>query len=244
MMIDKERVDFNGLDFHAGEEILIDKPFGWSSFKVVYQIRNAIGWLKIGHAGTLDPFATGLLILCTGKKTKSISDFQDLEKTYVGTITLGKATASMDLETEILSEKPFEHITEANINLLKEEFTGKIMQVPPMYSAVKQKGKNLYKLAREGKTVERQAREINVSDFKIISINLPEIHFEIKCSKGTYLRAIANDFGEKLGCGGVLSSLRRTKIGQFSVDDAISVEEFKKRLKISISIEQKKEYIY
>src|SRR5512140_992778 len=213
MMISKERVDFSGLDFHGGEQILIDKPLGWSSFKVVYEIRNAIGWLKIGHAGTLDPYATGLLILCTGRKTKSISDFQDLEKTYSGTITLGKATASMDLETEILCEKPFDHITDDQINLLKEEFTGNIMQTPPMYSAIKQNGKNLYKLARQGKTVDRQPREINISGFKITSIDLPEIHFEIKCSKGTYLRSIANDFGEKLGCGGVLSSLRRTKIG-------------------------------
>ena len=233
-MINKERVDFTGLDFHGGEEILIDKPFGWSSFKVVYEIRNAIGWLKIGHAGTLDPFATGLLILCTGKKTKSISEFQDLEKTYSGTITLGKATASMDLETEILCEKPFSHITDEQINLLKEEFTGNIMQIPPMYSAIKQNGKNLYKLARKGKTVERQPREINVSGFNITKIELPDVHFEINCSKGTYLRVIANDFGEKLGCGGVLSSLRRSKIGDYSVDDALSVEEFKERLKKSI----------
>ena len=233
-MINKERSDFSGLDFHKGEEILIDKPFGWSSFKVVYEIRNSIGWLKIGHAGTLDPFATGLLILCTGKKTKSISEFQDLEKTYSGTITLGKATPSMDLETEILSEKPFSHITEEQIYLLKEEFTGKIIQVPPMYSAIKQNGKNLYKLARKGKTVERQPREINVSGFKISKIELPFVHFEIICSKGTYLRVIANDFGEKLGCGGVLSSLRRSKIGDFSVENALSVEEFKERLNKSI----------
>lgn len=234
MMINKERADFTGLDFHKGEEILIDKPFGWSSFKVVYEIRNSIGWLKIGHAGTLDPFATGLLILCTGKKTKSISEFQDLEKTYSGTITLGKATPSMDLETEILSEKPFSHITEEQIYLLKEEFTGKIMQVPPMYSAIKQNGKNLYKLARKGKTVERQPRQINISGFNITKIELPLLHFEIICSKGTYLRVIANDFGEKLGCGGVLSSLRRSKIGDFSVENALSVEEFKERLNKSI----------
>jgi tRNA pseudouridine55 synthase len=234
MMINKERADFTGLDFHKGEEILIDKPYGWSSFKVVYEIRNSIGWLKIGHAGTLDPFATGLLILCTGKKTKSISEFQDLEKTYSGTITLGKATPSMDLETEILSEKPFSHITEEQIYLLKEEFTGKIMQVPPMYSAIKQNGKNLYKLARKGKSVERQPRQINISGFNITKIELPLVHFEIICSKGTYLRVIANDFGEKLGCGGVLSSLRRSKIGDFSVENALSVEEFKEKLNKSI----------
>ena len=233
MMINKERVDFSGLDFHGGEQILIDKPLGWSSFKVVYEIRNAIGWLKIGHAGTLDPLATGLLILCTGKKTKSISEFQDLEKTYCGTITLGKATPSMDLETEILTEKPFSNISETQIYLLKEEFTGKILQIPPMYSAIKQNGKNLYKLARKGKTVERKPREINISGFNITKIDLPYVHFEINCSKGTYLRVIANDFGEKLGCGGVLSALRRSKIGNYSVDDALSVEEFKDRLKKS-----------
>src|ERR1035437_4247340 len=234
MMINKEKTNFSSLNFHLGEVILVDKPFGWSSFKVVYEVRNAIGHLKIGHAGTLDPLATGLLILCTGKKTKSISEFQDLLKTYTGTITLGKATPSMDLETEILSEKPFSHITEEQIYLLKEEFTGKIMQVPPMYSAIKQNGKNLYKLARNGKTVERQPREINVSGFIITKVELPNVHFEIICSKGTYLRVIANDFGEKLGCGGVLSSLRRSKIGEFSVENALSVEEFKERLNKSI----------
>jgi tRNA pseudouridine55 synthase len=230
-MISKERVDFSGLDFHEGEEILIDKPFGWSSFKVVYEIRNSIGWLKIGHAGTLDPLATGLLILCTGKKTKSISEFQDLGKTYTGTITLGKSTPSMDLETESIEEKPFEHITREQIYNLKEDFTGNIMQVPPMYSAIKQNGKNLYKLARKGKTVERQPREITVSAFEITQIDLPYVHFEVSCSKGTYLRVIANDFGEKLGCGGVLSSLRRSKIGNFSVGDALTVDEFKERLR-------------
>jgi tRNA pseudouridine55 synthase len=231
MMINKAKVDFSGLDFHLGEEILIDKPFGWSSFKVVYEIRNAIGWLKIGHAGTLDPFATGLLILCTGKKTKSISEFQDLEKTYCGTITLGKTTPSMDLETEITAEKPFDHISNEQIYQLKEEFLGKIMQIPPMYSAIKQNGKNLYKLARKGKSVEREPREINMYEFNITRIELPEIDFEIRCSKGTYLRVIANDFGEKLGCGGVLSSLRRSKIGDYCVNDALSVDEFKDRLK-------------
>jgi tRNA pseudouridine55 synthase len=233
-MISKERVDFTGLDFHRGEEILIDKPFGWSSFKVVYEIRNAIGWLKVGHAGTLDPFATGLLILCTGKKTKSIADFQVLEKTYTGVITLGKTTSSMDLETEFLCEKPFTHITDEQIYSLKKEFTGSITQLPPMFSAIKQNGKNLYKLAREGKTVERQPREITVSGFNITKIELPDIHFEIICSKGTYLRVIANDFGEKLGCGGVLSALKRSKIGNYSVDDALSVDLFKERLKKSI----------
>jgi tRNA pseudouridine55 synthase len=230
MMINKEKTDFSGLNFHLGEVILVDKPFGWSSFKVVYEVRNAIGHLKIGHAGTLDPLATGLLILCTGKKTKSISEFQDLHKTYTGTITLGKTTPSMDLETESLTNRPFDHVTEDEIYELKEQFTGKIMQIPPMYSAIKQNGKNLYKLARKGKTVVREPRELTIHSFEITKIDLPDIHFRVECSKGTYIRVIAHDFGEKLGCGGVLSSLRRTEIGDFSVDNALSVDEFKKRL--------------
>jgi tRNA pseudouridine55 synthase len=234
MMINKEKIDFSGLNFHLGEIILVDKPFGWSSFKVVYEVRNAIGHLKIGHAGTLDPLATGLLILCTGKKTKSISEFQDLHKTYTGTITLGKSTPSMDLETESLEDKPFDHIMEDEIYKLKEQFTGKIMQVPPMYSAIKKNGKNLYKLARKGKTVEREPRELTIHSFEITKIDLPNVHFRVECSKGTYIRVIANDFGEKLGCGGVLGSLRRTEIGEFSVDNALTVEEFKERLRNSI----------
>lgn len=227
-MITREMTDLKGSDFYAGEDILIDKPVLWSSFKVVHEIRREIGRdLKIGHAGTLDPFATGLLILCTGKRTKSITSFQDLEKTYTGVITLGKSSPSMDLETPISVEKPFEHITEGDILKFRDTFTGIQMQVPPMYSAVKFQGKALYKYARNGKEVERQPKSINITEFEIMKIDLPEVHFRIKCSKGTYIRVIANDLGEKLGCGGVLSSLRRTAIGNFNVENALKVEEFK-----------------
>ncbi len=229
-MITKGTTDFSNLDFQSGEVILADKPAGWSSFKVVHKIRKASGEKKVGHAGTLDPLATGLLILCTGKKTKEIDKYQAYDKTYTGTILLGKSSPSMDLETEITSALPVEGFTENDIYSVRNLFIGNIMQMPPMYSAIKYKGKSLYKLARKGKSVERKPREITVSKFEILGIDLPEIHFEITCSKGTYIRVLANDFGEKLGCGGLLSSLRRTRIGSFSVEDAVNVDEFVKNL--------------
>jgi tRNA pseudouridine55 synthase len=225
-MITKASSDFSKFDFQSGEVILIDKPIGWSSFKVVYKIRQATGVKKVGHAGTLDPLATGLLILCTGKKTKEITKYQDAEKTYTGTITLGKSSASMDLETEISSVKSTEGISEEQIFDVRDSFIGKSFQIPPMYSAVKVNGKALYKSARKGKVVERLAREITIYGFEITNVSIPFIDFEIICSKGTYIRSIANDFGGKLGCGGLLSSLRRTKIGSYSVDDAVSTDEF------------------
>jgi len=226
-MITNDKLDFSKCDFDLGETILIDKPFGWTSFHVVHKIRKVVRVKKVGHAGTLDPMATGLLIICTGKKTKEISKYQDLEKTYTGTITLGKSTPSMDLETEVIEEKSIIGITEENILIQIEKFIGEIFQIPPMYSAVKYKGKSLYKFARKGKTVEREPRKVIVTKFNINEIKLPDIFFEISCSKGTYIRAIANDLGKNLGCGAVLSSLRRTKIGDFNVEDAIQVEEFK-----------------
>ncbi len=231
-MITKETIDYSDLDFQSGEVILVDKPFGWSSFKVIHYIRKSIGVKKVGHAGTLDPMATGLLIVCTGKKTKEITKYQDREKTYTGTILLGKSSPSMDLETEIISDKPTDYLNEDAVNKVRDGFLGEILQIPPMYSAVKVGGKSLYKLARKGKTVERDPRTVNILKFEI-NISLPEIFFEIKCSKGTYIRVIADDFGEKLGCGGLLSSLRRTGIGEFSVDDAVSVEDFVTRAKNS-----------
>ncbi|MFO7448449.1 MAG: tRNA pseudouridine(55) synthase TruB [Ignavibacteriaceae bacterium] len=224
-MITKGTNKISDLDFLSGQIILIDKPMFWSSFKVVHEIRKLIGTRKIGHAGTLDPLASGLLILCTGKKTKEMTLYQEQEKTYTGTILLGKTTPSMDTETEITSEKPV-NVTEEEIYRTRDQFLGRITQIPPMYSAIKLKGKTLYNLARKGKTVEREPREVTISGFEIVKIDLPEIHFEIVCSKGTYIRVIANDFGEKLGCGGILSSLRRTKIGNYSIEDALSVSEF------------------
>lgn len=229
-MISNETTDFTNHDFQAGESILIDKPLGWSSFKVIHEIRKLINTRKVGHAGTLDPNATGLLILCTGKKTKEISKYQDLKKTYTGIITLGKSSPSMDTETETSEEKPFSHLTESQIQSAKEKFIGEISQLPPMFSAVKHKGKSLYQIARKGKTVKREPRKVTVYSFNINKIILPEIHFEIVCSKGTYIRAIANDLGNKLDCGGLLSSLRRTKIGEYSVNKALTVEEFKRKM--------------
>jgi tRNA pseudouridine55 synthase len=215
----------------SGEVILIDKPMSWSSFKVIHEIRKLITERKVGHAGTLDPMATGLLILCTGKKTKEITLYQEQEKTYTGSIRLGETSPSMDLETVITQGAPVT-VTEDDIYNTRDIFLGKISQVPPMYSAIKLNGKTLYKLARKGKTVEREPRDVTIFDFKISKIDLPEVYFEVTCSKGTYLRAIANDFGEKLGCGGLLSSLRRTKIGRYSVDDALNMDDFRELVKV------------
>ncbi len=229
-MITKETIDFSSLDFQSGEVLLADKPAGWSSFKVVHKIRKASGVKKVGHAGTLDPFATGLLILCTGKKTKEINNYQSLKKTYTGIILLGKTSPSMDLETGITKELPVEGITGDDILKVRDLFIGNIMQIPPMYSAVKFQGKSLYKFARKGKSVKREPREVIVSEFEIIKVALPKVYFKIVCSKGTYVRVIANDFGQKLGCGGILSSLRRTKIGDYLVENAINIDEFVEKL--------------
>lgn len=230
-MITKETIDFSNVDFNFGEAILIDKPSGWTSFKVVHIIRKITGVKKVGHAGTLDPLATGLLILCTGKKTKEITKFQDAEKTYTGIITLGKKTPSMDLETEVIEEKPVTGIKKSDIEKARDSFIGEILQIPPMYSALKVGGKTLYNLARKGKTVKREARKVRVSKFLIKKIRLPDIHFEICCSKGTYIRVIANDLGEMLGVGAVLSSLERSRIGEFSVKNAMKVEDFEQKLR-------------
>ena len=225
-MMTKSLTDFSGLNFDEGEVILIDKALGMTSFNVVYKIRKKIKVKKVGHAGTLDPFATGLLIICTGKKTKSITDFQEQNKTYTGVITLGKKTPSMDTETEFIEENSIDDVTLDKIEEVRKSFLGKQLQKPPMYSAVKHKGKALYKYARKGIEVVREPREIEINSFSITKIALPDVHFEINCSKGTYLRVIADDFGDRLGCGAYLSALRRTKIGAYSVDDAFTIEEF------------------
>ena len=226
MMIKKRTNNLSDCDFYSGETVLLDKPQYWTSFDVVSKIRNAVGVKKVGHAGTLDPMATGLLIICTGKKTKEISSFQDLEKTYTGSILLGKRSRSMDLETELIGNEDLSSINDEDIYDARDKFMGNILQVPPMFSAIKFKGKSLYNIARKGKTIELKPREVNVSKFEILEINKPYVKFEITCSKGTYIRSIANDLGEELGCGGVLSSLRRTAIGNFFVNDALSIDEF------------------
>ena len=232
MMVTKQTKDLQNLDYLSGQVILIDKPVNWTSFDVVAKLRRLIKVKKVGHAGTLDPLATGLLIVCTGKKTKEISNYQEQRKKYIGIITLGKSSPSMDLATDITEKSVPENLTEEKIFEVRNKFLGKIEQVPPMFSAIKHKGKALYKLARKGKEVEREPRQVEIYSFDITKIELPDIHFEIACSKGTYIRVIANDFGNELGCGGILSLLRRTEIGDYKVDDANSMNEFSSMFKI------------
>ncbi|HMN18014.1 MAG TPA: tRNA pseudouridine(55) synthase TruB [Ignavibacteriaceae bacterium] len=226
MIITRQTKDPQNLDYLSGQVILIDKPVNWTSFDVVSKIRKLIKVKKVGHAGTLDPLATGLLIVCTGKKTKEISDYQEKRKKYTGIITLGKSSPSMDLATDVTEKILPDNLTQDKIIEVRNKFLGKILQVPPMYSAVKHKGKALYKFARAGKEVEREPKQVEVFSFEILKIDLPDIHFEIVCSKGTYIRTIANDFGNELNCGGILSLLRRTEIGEYKVDDAYEMNEF------------------
>lgn len=225
-IITKKNLSESGFDYENGNVLLIDKKPGFTSFDVVRKLMKFTG-LKVGHAGTLDPYASGLLILCTGKLTKRINEFQDAEKTYEGIIELGKRTPSMDLETGFSEEKGIDGITPEHIEEVRKSFIGNVMQCPPMFSAVKHKGKALYHYARKGVEIERGEREINISEFTITKISLPEIYFNIVCSKGTYIRVIADDFGQKLGCGAYLKLLRRTKIGSFDVEDAVTAEDLK-----------------
>ncbi|MDA8591636.1 tRNA pseudouridine(55) synthase TruB [Flavobacteriaceae bacterium] len=224
-------------DYKNGELLLIDKPLEWTSFQVVNKLRwhirktFQIKKIKVGHAGTLDPLATGLLIICTGKKTKQIEQYQAQVKTYTGTLVLGSTTPSYDLETEIDATFSTTHITEELIHQTTAQFTGNIEQYPPIFSALKKGGKRLYEFAREGKEVEISARKIVIDFFNITAINGLEVDFEIQCSKGTYIRSLAHDFGKALNSGAHLAALRRTKIGDFSVDHAISVEAFIESLK-------------
>ena len=221
-----------GLDFQTGEMILIDKELNWTSFDVVSKLRNSIKKklnikkIKVGHAGTLDPLATGLLIICTGKMTKRINEFSGLNKTYVGKMTIGSTTPSYDLETKPNVYYPTEHINKNLIIETAKKFVGKIDQKPPVFSAVKKDGVRLYKLARKGVKVEVEKREIIIHDFLIISINFPEVEFSLTCSKGTYIRSLAHDFGKELGSGAHLSELRRTSIGDYTVDKSLKLMEF------------------
>ncbi|MCK5086482.1 MAG: tRNA pseudouridine(55) synthase TruB [Candidatus Pacebacteria bacterium] len=234
-MITKKTKDINNLDFSLGEVLFIDKEKGFTSFDIIYKIRKLINVKKVGHAGTLDPAATGLLIICTGKKTKEIYKYQNLEKTYTGIIEIGKSTPSMDGETEFEIENNFDNVTDEMIEDARINFVGEILQMPPMYSALKHKGKALYKYARAGVEVERKERKVFISEFEITQIDLPEIKFKIRSSKGTYIRAIANDFGNILGCGAYLKSLRRTAIGEYSVEDALTVDEFRNFFEVSLN---------
>ncbi len=206
-----------------GDVLLIDKPLDWTSFDVVHRVRDLFHVKKAGHAGTLDPKATGLLIVCTERRTKTIDEFSGLEKEYEGVMELGATTPSFDSETPIENRKEFSFITENQVRQTVQSFLGAQQQIPPMYSAVKYGGKPLYKFARKGRTVERQPREIFISDLEITAIDLPLVHFRIVCSKGTYIRTLVDDCGKKLGCGAYLKELRRTRIGSFHVSDALQI---------------------
>ncbi len=224
------RMDFSKVSFEAGQVLLIDKPLHWTSFDVVRKLRNLIHIKKIGHAGTLDPLATGLLIVCTGKFTKRINEYMAQEKEYTGTFTLGAVTPTYDLESEPENFKPFEAITDHQLNEAAAKMTGEIMQVPPAHSAIKVDGKRVYELARAGKEVKLEPRKVTIIEFEITEVLLPVVHFRIVCSTGTYIRSMANDFGVLLGCGAYLSSLRRTRIGDFSASDAFTMENFQEQI--------------
>jgi len=222
-----------------GELILIDKPLTWTSFDVVKKLKFAGKFKKIGHAGTLDPLATGLLILCTGKMTKQIDSYQGQEKEYSGTLVLGKTTPSIDLETEFDQEYPIDHITEEVMQQALAKFKGTILQIPPIYSAVSVGGKRLYELARQGKTdadVEIKSREVTISRFDIDASRFPEIDFSIVCSKGTYIRSLVRDFGLACQSGAYMKALRRERIGEFSVAEALTIEQFVEQRKTETQI--------
>lgn len=213
-------------NFLAGQTLLIDKPYQWTSFDVVNKIRYAIKVKKVGHAGTLDPLATGLLIVCTGKKTKTIEGLTADEKEYTGIISLGQTTPSFDLETELTEQKDIGHITKDDIIGASQKFIGELEQTPPIYSALKVDGQRAYKAARKGLDIKMKTRNVVISEFEITRIELPEVHFRIVCSKGTYIRSIANDVGEALGVGGHLKSLIRTRSGNHKLEDAFQLDEF------------------
>tara|TARA_B110000091_G_scaffold70284_1_gene77358 strand:- start:615 stop:1307 length:693 start_codon:yes stop_codon:yes gene_type:complete len=224
--------------YKNGQVLLIDKPLNWTSFQVVNKLRWEIRQrfnikkIKVGHAGTLDPLATGLLIICTGKQTKEIHIYQGQVKEYTGTITLGATTPSYDLETEINQTFSTEHISEDLLKETTKQFIGDIQQKPPIFSAIKKDGKRLYELARKGETTEIASRQVTISEFEITKIDLQKVDFRVVCSKGTYIRSLAFDFGKALNSGAHLSALRRTKIGDFSVDKSNSVEGFIKNLEL------------
>jgi len=216
--------------FEEGRVLLIDKPLEWTSFDAVRKIRNLIRIKKVGQPGTLDPLATGLLIICTGKFTKRINEYMAREKEYTGSFTLGATTPTYDLESEPENFKPIESVTQEQIQNTLPQFTGQILQVPPVHSAIKLEGKRVYELARKGKEVKLDPRAVTISEFTITSIEFPLIYFRVVCSTGTYIRSLAHDFGQALGCGAYLSSLCRTRIGEFKLEDAMTIEAFQKSI--------------
>lgn len=219
-------------EIQAGQLLLIDKPLTWTSFDVVnkirYTLKRAYGFkkLKVGHAGTLDPLATGLLIIAVGRKTKTIQDLMGLDKTYTGTMRLGATTPSYDLETEVDEEFSLAGFDLNSIALTIPQFQGEIAQVPPVFSAIKQDGKRAYEAAREGKEISLQSRQVHIKSFSVQTKNFPDLDFRVECSKGTYIRSLAHDFGKALGKGAHLTALRREAIGSFSIEDALTMEAF------------------
>ena len=220
-MTRKSLADF---DFEAGEVLLLDKPLTWTSFDVVRKVKNALRIKKIGHAGTLDPLATGLLILCTGRKTKEIDHIQAQEKEYAGTFRLGETTPSFDLETAVDMARPYAHLTDEQLLAAVGPFVGTIQQTPPLFSAVKVDGQRAYAIARQGLAAEIKPKTVEIKVFELTRIALPEVDFRVVCSKGTYIRSLARDLGVALGCGAHLTRLVRTRIGEFRVEDAYTLE--------------------
>lgn len=220
--------------YQEGQVILINKPLTWTSFDVVGKIRNTTK-AKTGHAGTLDPLATGLLICCTGKMTKKINEYQAQEKEYTGTFTLGATTPTYDLESEPANFKPVPELDQAALQTLAQQFTGEQQQLPPIHSAIKQNGKPIYELARKGVEVKVEPRKIFIAEFEITKVELPVVHFRVVCSTGTYIRSLANDFGAAAGCGGYMSSLCRTRIGAFKLEDAWEMQDFVEKTKQALA---------
>jgi len=239
MTQDKEHI----YNFAEGEMLLIDKPLEWTSFDVVKSLRIFIKKtfnlkkIKVGHAGTLDPLATGLLILCTGKMTKRIDEFQGMDKVYVGQMTLGATTPSFDKETETEQFFPIDDIQSDDLNRVSLKFKGEIEQVPPIYSAIKVEGKRAYKSARKDQDVKMKSRKVTIHEFDLLNFTPPHLDFSVKCSKGTYIRSLVNDFGKSLENGAYLSGLRRTKIGDYSVNDAITIDDFKQKVLSQLQID-------
>lgn len=230
--LDMKDNKYTAEEFKEGQILLFDKPLGWTSFQLVNKVRWLIRKschikkIKVGHAGTLDPLASGLLIICTGKFTKKIDEYQGQEKEYTGTFTMGATTPSYDLETAIDKTFPVDHISEYDLEVATAEFIGEIEQIPPVFSALKKDGKRLYEYARSGEEVELKARKVEITEFEITNNRMPELDFRVVCSKGTYIRSLAHDFGLALGTGAHLSALRRTKIGTFHVDAAMDITTF------------------
>jgi len=217
--------------FEEGQVLLINKPLEWTSFDVVRKIRSLIKIKKVGHAGTLDPLATGLLILCTGKFTKRINEYMAQEKEYTGTFTFGSVTPTYDLESEPQDFKDYSSVTPEKLQAVAQQFTGELLQVPPMHSAIKKDGKRVYELARKGQTIELEPRKITIKEFEFTAVELPVVHFRVVCTTGTYIRSLANDVGVAAGCGAHLSSLCRTRIGNFTLDTSMTMPQAEQWIK-------------